>query len=52
MIGPRHAREAQKHFGPAPGVPHSHAKYVCISYSAKGYDRICLQYHPTLEGWH
>ena len=24
--GPRKAREAVKHFGPAPGVPHSHAK--------------------------
>ncbi|CAJ0565244.1 unnamed protein product, partial [Mesorhabditis spiculigera] len=24
--GPRKAREAEKHFGPAPGVPHSHAK--------------------------
>ncbi|CAB3406862.1 unnamed protein product [Caenorhabditis bovis] len=24
--GPRKAREAQKHFGPAPGVPHSHTK--------------------------
>lgn len=25
-IGPRMAREAVKHFGPAPGVPHSHTK--------------------------
>jgi large subunit ribosomal protein L18e len=24
--GPRKQREAQKHFGPAPGVPHSHTK--------------------------
>ena len=24
--GPRNAREAVKHFGPAPGVPHSHTK--------------------------
>jgi large subunit ribosomal protein L18e len=24
--GPRKAREACKHFGPAPGVPHSHTK--------------------------
>lgn len=24
--GPRKAREAVKHFGPPPGVPHSHAK--------------------------
>ncbi|KRZ97576.1 C-1-tetrahydrofolate synthase, cytoplasmic, partial [Trichinella sp. T8] len=24
--GPRKAREAEKHFGPAPGVPHSHSK--------------------------
>ncbi|CAI4228417.1 unnamed protein product [Auanema sp. JU1783] len=24
--GPRKAREAEKHFGPAPGVPHSHTK--------------------------
>ena len=26
MQGPRKAREAQKYFGPAPGVPHSHTK--------------------------
>jgi large subunit ribosomal protein L18e len=26
LQGPRKAREAVKHFGPAPGVPHSHAK--------------------------
>ncbi|VDM56012.1 unnamed protein product [Angiostrongylus costaricensis] len=26
LQGPRKAREAQKHFGPAPGVPHSHTK--------------------------
>nr|AGH70165.1 60S ribosomal protein L18 [Placozoa sp. H4] len=26
LQGPRNAREAQRHFGPAPGVPHSHAK--------------------------
>ena len=25
-IGPRKAREAVKHFGLAPGVPHSHTK--------------------------
>jgi len=24
--GPRKSREAEKHFGPAPGVPHSHTK--------------------------
>jgi len=24
--GPRKAREAERHFGPAPGVPHSHTK--------------------------
>ncbi|CAL9237301.1 unnamed protein product, partial [Arabidopsis halleri] len=24
--GPKNAREAVKHFGPAPGVPHSHTK--------------------------
>ncbi|KAH8036727.1 hypothetical protein HPB51_004241 [Rhipicephalus microplus] len=24
--GPRNAREACRHFGPAPGVPHSHTK--------------------------
>lgn len=26
MQGRRNAREAVKHFGPAPGVPHSHTK--------------------------
>jgi len=26
LRGPTNAREAEKHFGPAPGVPHSHAK--------------------------
>ena len=26
MQGRRNAREAVKHFGPAPGVPHSHSK--------------------------
>ncbi|KAK9017987.1 hypothetical protein V6N11_000977 [Hibiscus sabdariffa] len=26
LRGPKNAREAVKHFGPAPGVPHSHAK--------------------------
>jgi len=26
LLGPRKAREAVKHFGPAPGVPHSHTK--------------------------
>ncbi|KAH7944240.1 hypothetical protein HPB52_017577 [Rhipicephalus sanguineus] len=26
MQGPRNAREACRHFGPAPGVPHSHTK--------------------------
>ncbi|EFO88317.1 hypothetical protein CRE_16483 [Caenorhabditis remanei] len=26
LQGPRSAREAEKHFGPAPGVPHSHTK--------------------------
>lgn len=26
MLGPRKAREAVKHFGLAPGVPHSHTK--------------------------
>ncbi|RLU22844.1 hypothetical protein DMN91_005122 [Ooceraea biroi] len=26
MQGPRKARESVKHFGPAPGVPHSHSK--------------------------
>ena len=28
LAGPRKAREAYRHFGPAPGVPHSHTKYV------------------------
>jgi len=26
FAGPRKAREAVKHFGPPPGVPHSHSK--------------------------
>ncbi|KAL9332275.1 hypothetical protein ACSQ67_001885 [Phaseolus vulgaris] len=26
LRGPKNAREAVKHFGPAPGVPHSHSK--------------------------
>ena len=26
ILGPRKAREAVKHFGLAPGVPHSHSK--------------------------
>lgn len=26
LQGPRNSREAVKHFGPAPGVPHSHSK--------------------------
>ena len=26
LQGPRKAREAVRHFGPAPGLPHSHAK--------------------------
>ena len=26
IVGPRKSREAVKHFGRAPGVPHSHAK--------------------------
>ncbi|KAH9786510.1 60S ribosomal protein L18-3 [Citrus sinensis] len=30
LRGPKNAREAVKHFGPAPGVPHSHTKpYIC-----------------------
>lgn len=29
VVGPRKGREAQRHFGPAPGAPHSHtAPYV------------------------
>lgn len=28
--GCRKAREAVKHFGPPPGVPHSHSKYVLV----------------------
>ena len=31
--GPRKAREACRHFGPAPGVPHSSTKYVICSLS-------------------
>lgn len=26
LRGPKNSREAVKHFGPAPGVPHSHTK--------------------------
>lgn len=26
LKGPKNAREAVKHFGPTPGVPHSHSK--------------------------
>ena len=26
LRGPKNSREAVKHFGPAPGVPHSHSK--------------------------
>jgi len=26
LRGPKKGREAVKHFGPAPGVPHSHTK--------------------------
>jgi len=28
FVGPRKARKAYRHFGPAPGVPHSHTKCV------------------------
>ena len=30
ILGERKAREAYRHFGPAPGVPHSHTKYDLI----------------------
>ena len=30
FTGCRKAREAVKHFGPPPGVPHSHSKYVFV----------------------
>lgn len=30
LSGPRKNREACKHFGPAPGVPHSHTKWVAL----------------------
>uniref|UniRef100_A0A914UM18 Large ribosomal subunit protein eL18 n=1 Tax=Plectus sambesii TaxID=2011161 RepID=A0A914UM18_9BILA len=33
--GPRKQREAQKHFGPAPGVPHSHTKPLVRSKGRK-----------------
>ena len=29
LRGPKNAREAVKHFGPAPGVPHSHIGCMC-----------------------
>ena len=29
LRGPNNAREAVKHFGPAPGVPHSHIGCMC-----------------------
>uniref|UniRef100_A0A348G684 Large ribosomal subunit protein eL18 n=1 Tax=Odontomachus monticola TaxID=613454 RepID=A0A348G684_ODOMO len=35
LQGPRKAREAQKHFGPAPGVPHSHTKPLVRSKGRK-----------------
>ncbi|XP_057327418.1 60S ribosomal protein L18-like [Microplitis mediator] len=35
MQGRRNAREAVKHFGPAPGVPHSHAKPLVRSKGRK-----------------
>uniref|UniRef100_A0A3Q1FRL1 Ribosomal protein L18 n=1 Tax=Acanthochromis polyacanthus TaxID=80966 RepID=A0A3Q1FRL1_9TELE len=28
LSGPRKGREVYRHFGPAPGTPHSHTKYV------------------------
>ncbi|KAL2747677.1 60S ribosomal protein L18 [Vespula maculifrons] len=35
MQGRRNAREAVKHFGPAPGVPHSHTKPLVLSKGRK-----------------
>ena len=35
MQGPRKGREAVKHFGPAPGVPHSHTKPLVRSKGRK-----------------
>lgn len=35
MQGRRHAREANRHFGPAPGVPHSHTKPLVRSKGRK-----------------
>ncbi|CAI0453150.1 unnamed protein product [Linum tenue] len=35
LRGPKNAREAVKHFGPAPGVPHSHSKLYVRSKGRK-----------------
>lgn len=37
MQGPRRAREACRHFGAAPGVPHSNTKYAFILCFVIGY---------------
>ena len=33
ISGPRKAREAYRHFGKAPGVPHSNTKYVHLYFN-------------------
>ncbi|KAL9664417.1 hypothetical protein QQ045_019817 [Rhodiola kirilowii] len=35
LRGPKNSREAVKHFGPAPGVPHSHTKTYVRSHGRK-----------------
>uniref|UniRef100_A0A3P9NM26 Ribosomal protein L18 n=1 Tax=Poecilia reticulata TaxID=8081 RepID=A0A3P9NM26_POERE len=32
LSGPRKGREVYRHFGKAPGTPHSHTKYVCTQH--------------------
>ncbi|XP_010550997.1 PREDICTED: 60S ribosomal protein L18-3-like isoform X1 [Tarenaya hassleriana] len=38
LRGPKNAREAVKHFGPAPGVPHSHTKPY-VRYTGRKFER-------------
>jgi len=51
FAGPRKAREAYRHFGPAPGVPHSHTKWVqfcrCLSPSFAISVLICFSLYAT-----
>ncbi|KAJ4808452.1 hypothetical protein LUZ62_021018 [Rhynchospora pubera] len=38
MLGPKNAREAVRHFGPAPGVPHSYTK-PCARFKGRKFER-------------